>query len=80
MARGASAIAAVLAMSLAPARGESVVSVTFDEPQLVDNDAISQFYNGSTTFLGIGGGPDLGVSFTLICCYPSRSHPRGACY
>jgi hypothetical protein len=42
-----------------------LASITFDEPQLVDNDPLLQFYNGGTTFRGIGGGPDLGVSFTI---------------
>ena len=41
------------------------LAVTFDEPQLVDNDPLLEFYNGGTTFRGIGGGPDLGVSFGL---------------
>jgi hypothetical protein len=42
-----------------------LTSITFDEPQLVDNDPLLQFYNGGTTFRGIGGGPNLGVSFTI---------------
>jgi PEP-CTERM motif len=42
-----------------------LASITFDEPQLVDNDPLLQFYNGGTTFRGIGGGPNLGVSFTI---------------
>jgi hypothetical protein len=41
------------------------VTVTFDEPQLVDNDPVLTFYDGGTTFKGIGGGPDLGIVFTL---------------
>jgi hypothetical protein len=40
-------------------------SITFDESELVDNDPLLQFYNGGRTFRGIGGGPHLGVSFTI---------------
>jgi len=50
---------------LGQAQGGFIGSVTFDEPQLVDNDPLLQFYNGGTTYRGIGGGPDLGVSFSL---------------
>jgi hypothetical protein len=66
LARRALAIAALLCMSgLGQAQGGFIGSVTFDEPQLVDNDPLLQFYNGGTTYRGIGGGPDLGVSFSL---------------
>jgi hypothetical protein len=41
------------------------ISVTFDEPQLVDNDPLLTFYDGGTTYRGIGGGPNLGITFTL---------------
>jgi hypothetical protein len=54
-----------LVMGQGQARGGSVISVTFDEPQLVDNDPLLTFYDGGMTFLGIGGGPNLGVSFTI---------------
>jgi hypothetical protein len=54
-----------LALEFAAADARAAIILSFDEPQLVDNDAISQFYNGGTTFLGIDGGPDYGVSFTL---------------
>jgi hypothetical protein len=47
------------------ARAGLVTSITFDEPQLVDNDPLLQFYNGGTTYRGIDGGPNLGVSFTI---------------
>jgi hypothetical protein len=42
-----------------------VLLITFDEPQLVDNDPLLYFYSGGFTYRGIGGGPDLGVSFGL---------------
>jgi hypothetical protein len=54
----------MLAFSLGRANG-GLVSVTFDEPQLVDNDPLLTFYEGGMTFRGIGGGPNLGVSFSL---------------
>jgi hypothetical protein len=47
------------------ARAGFVASITFDQPQLVDNDPLLQFYDGGTTYRGIGGGPNLGVSFTI---------------
>jgi hypothetical protein len=41
------------------------ISVTFDESQLAtdNNDPLLNFYNGGTTFRGIGPGPNLGVVF-----------------
>jgi hypothetical protein len=50
--------------SLAPAQA-GTITVTFDEPQLVDNDPLLQFYNGGFTFRGIGPGPAFGVTFGL---------------
>jgi hypothetical protein len=47
------------------ARGGSAIAVTFDEPQLVNNDPLLTFYDGGTTYRGIGGGPNLGVAFSL---------------
>ena len=38
------------AICLGESRAELVDSITFDEPQLVDNDPLLQFYNGGTTF------------------------------
>src|SRR3954465_14834479 len=43
------------AICLGESRAGLVDSITFDEPQLVDNDPLLQFYNGGTTFRGIGG-------------------------
>ncbi len=65
--RRAVAIAVLVALGVGPggARGAGTISVTFDESQLVNNDPILTFYDGGTTYLGIGGGPDLGVEFTL---------------
>ncbi len=66
-ARFALAISAVLLVS-APrnvAAGPTL-SVTFDEAQLVSNDPLLQYYNGGDTYLGIGPGPNLGVTFTLL--------------
>lgn len=57
-------LAAALALTAGKGYADQL-SVTFDQPQLVNNDPILQFYNGGTTFRGIGPGPSLGVSFTL---------------
>jgi hypothetical protein len=59
-----SLIVPVWIASLAPAHA-GTLAVTFDEPQLVDNDPLLQFYNGGFTFRGIGPGPALGVTFGL---------------
>jgi hypothetical protein len=64
LAQGVLAISAVLALSLGQARA-GLISVTFDEPQLVDNDPLLTFYDGGTTYRGISGGPNLGISFSL---------------
>ena len=56
--------AMLCAIVASPARGGPIV-VTFDEPQLVDNDPLLTFYDGGATYRGIAGGPDLGVSFTI---------------
>ena len=47
---------------LAPA---GTIAVTFDESQLAsdNNDPLLNFYNGGTTFRGVGPGPNLGVVF-----------------
>jgi len=59
------AVLALAALGLAVGLAQGgTVNVTFDESQLVNNDQILQFYNGGTTFLGNGPGPNLGVSFT----------------
>ena len=66
LSRGAVAIAALLASSWAQAApGKGILKITFDEPQLVNNDPLLLFYDGGTTYRGVGGGPDYGVSFSL---------------
>jgi hypothetical protein len=66
-ARLALAISAML-LVWAPrnAAAGQTLSVTFDEPQLVSNDPLLQFYNGGDTFRGIGPGPNLGITFGLL--------------
>jgi hypothetical protein len=59
------AIVVLGALGLGQAHGGSTISVTFDEPQLVNNDPLETFYDGGMTFRGIGGGPNLGVAFSL---------------
>jgi hypothetical protein len=58
------AIFALLTLGWGQARG-GLISVTFDEPQLVDNDPLLTFYDGGMTFRGITGGPNLGITFSL---------------
>jgi hypothetical protein len=58
----------VIGLLFAPCPGQAQggdVLVTFDETQLVNNDPLLTFYDGGMTFRGIGGGPDVGVEFTL---------------
>jgi hypothetical protein len=61
---GALAMAALVALSQ-PAVRAGTISVTFDEPQLAsdNDDPLLKFYNGGTTFRGVGPGPNLGVVF-----------------
>jgi len=53
-----------LALSLGQVQG-GTINITFDQPQLVNNDPILQFYNEGMTYRGIGPGPSLGVVFSL---------------
>lgn len=53
----------VCVWSLAPAQAGFTVS--FDESQLVNNDPLLTLYDGGTTYRGIGGAPNYGVSFTI---------------
>jgi hypothetical protein len=59
-------IAAVVVFGLcrSPVRA-GLISITFDEPQLVNNDPVLDFYNGGMTFRGIVPGPNDGVTFTI---------------
>ncbi len=63
--RGAIVVAALLAMTVGQSARAGDITVSFDEPQLVNNDPLLLFYDGGTTYRGIGGGPDYGVEFTL---------------
>jgi hypothetical protein len=63
--RGAIVVSALLAMSLGPSARGASVTVSFDEPQLVNNDPILTFYDGGSTYRGITGGPNYGVAFTI---------------
>ncbi len=65
LAWGALVIAALLPSSRGQVARAGTVAVTFDEPQLVNNDPLLNFYNDGETYRGIGPGPDYGVSFTL---------------
>jgi hypothetical protein len=58
-------VCALLIFGLVPCASSASITVSFDEPQLVNNDPILNFYNGGTTYRGIGGGPDYGIAFTL---------------
>jgi hypothetical protein len=58
------AIVTLLTLGWGQARG-GLITVTFDEPQLVDNDPLLTFYDGGMTFRGITGGPNLGITFSL---------------
>jgi len=60
----AALVLGALALSLGRVQG-GTISITFDQPQLVNNDPILQFYNEGQTYRGIGPGPSLGVVFTL---------------
>jgi hypothetical protein len=62
--QGIMAVLTLLALGLGQARG-GTITVTFDEPQLVNNDPLLTFYDGGMTFRGISGGPNLGVTFSL---------------
>jgi hypothetical protein len=63
--RGAIVVSALLAMSLAQSTQGGSITVSFDESQLVNNDPLLTFYDGGTTYRGIGGGPNYGVAFTI---------------
>ncbi len=65
LSRGGMVICALLVLIFAPCASGGTITVSFDEPQLVNNDPVLNFYNGGTTYRGIGGGPDDGISFTL---------------
>ncbi len=61
---GALAMAALVAFNQ-PLVGAGTIAVTFDQSQLAsdNDDPILNFYNGGTTYLGVGPGPNLGVVF-----------------
>ncbi len=61
---GALALAALVALNQPTVRADTI-SVTFDESQLAsdNDDPLLNFYNGGTTYLGVGPGPNLGVVF-----------------
>jgi hypothetical protein len=60
------ALSAMLATTSARARG-GTIDITFDQSQLEhdNNDPILSFYAGGKTFMGIGPGPNLGVTFSV---------------
>ncbi len=66
--RGTITIVAFLAPGVGQAaRGNSTIAITFDESQLKsdNNDPILNYYDGGMTHLGVGPGPNYGVTFTL---------------
>ena len=66
--RRAIAIVTFLALGVGQgARGSGTIAITFDEAQLKNdnNDPILNYYDGGMTYLGVGPGPNFGVTFTL---------------
>jgi hypothetical protein len=63
--RGAMVVCAMVVIGLVPYASGGSITVSFDEPQIVNNDPLLNFYNGGKTFRGIGPGPDYRIAFTI---------------